>query len=159
MKKHRTGCHFGTWPGECGGNGHEYCKSIIRQCRRESSGHKQSVNKHRKSARGRRKGKGGGENVRGYVWAGETEKNKLHLISFKASSTPFSSGRVICLILLTKSSEGCKYLHAPRCHHHNQPFIFIFLYKQISFPLCNSAALLSHFIHPCYGSPYKQSIF
>lgn len=34
---------------------------------RESSGHKQSVNKHRKSARGRRKENGGGERVRGYV--------------------------------------------------------------------------------------------
>lgn len=46
---------------------------------RESSGHKQSVNKHRKSARGGREGKRevGGGSVTGYVWARQTEKNTL----------------------------------------------------------------------------------
>lgn len=40
----------------------------------------------------------------------EGEK-KPHLISSEASSVPFSTGRVICLILLAKLSEGDKHKH------------------------------------------------
>lgn len=121
MKEHESCCHSGSWPEECGGNAHEYCKSIIRQYRRESSGHKQSLNKHHKSLRGRR-----GEERR-RIKCERICISEMYCISSKASSTPFSSGFTIYLILLTKSSEGHKHKHlaAP------PP-------KQLSVPLCFS---------------------
>lgn len=69
---------------------------------RESSGHKQGVNKHRKSARGRRKDNGGGVNVRRYMTEIGREKYVLSY-SFQGGPAPFSSGHVIRLILLAKS--------------------------------------------------------
>lgn len=148
MKRHGSCCHSESLPEECGGNGHEYCKSIIRQCRRESSGHKQSVNKHRKSARGRRKGKGGG-----YVWARQKEKYMLHLVSSEASAALFSSGHET-----SKSLWGHKHQHLqpPSTPPQAAPHAFFF---SISHLLYNSVILCPPFIHSYYGSPFKQSSF
>lgn len=118
---------------------------------RESSGHKQGVNKHRKSERGRRKENGGGVNVRRYMTGIGREKYVLSY-SFRGepSSLFFRSCNLFDSIskIIGRAKTQTSRTSLNTISTRSSPYLFFCL---MFHPLYYSVSLCSPFIHSYYG--------